>query len=573
MNPTQIIARKRDGQTLSADEIRELVQGYACGAIADYQMAAWAMAVYQRGMTPDETVALTAEMLASGESLSGIDPSPRVDKHSTGGIGDKTSFIIAPLLACCGLQVPMISGRGLGPTGGTLDKLESIPGLRVDLSREEIDEIAARVGCVIAGTTADLVPADRKLYALRDVTATVGSIPLITASILSKKLAERLSALVLDVKFGSGTFMKTRRRACELAHSLVEVGTRLGLPTAALLTAMNQPLGRMVGNAVEVDEALDVLKGGGPDDVRELAVSLAAEVLAMKNVADDSPGARDLLHKHLDSGEAYEKFSQMAAAQGGNLDAPRPRAAIHTVVARTDGYIVRIDGERMGLSVVEMGGGRKQITDTIDPSIGLEVLVKIGDRVARDQPLVNVFAPPAARASGLTWLERSIEIGHEAPALEPLVAQRIGRAPAAAPSQRAESRGATPEERQKLMDAALSAQKRAHAPYSGFPVGAAVLAASGRIYPGANVENASYGLTICAERAALVAAVSAGEKEFLMLAVATLGGAAPCGACRQFAAEFCRDFPILLVDSRRPAEVAEWLLADLLPARFEMERP
>ncbi|MGC3966115.1 MAG: thymidine phosphorylase [Pirellulales bacterium] len=308
MNPVQIIAKKRDGQALSAGEIRALVERYARGELPDYQMSAWAMAVFLRGMTDDETAALTEAMLDSGAQLQWPAELTTVDKHSTGGIGDKTSLILAPLLACFDLAVPMISGRGLGATGGTLDKLEAIPGFRTDLNLEEIRAVTRAVGCVITGATADLVPADRKLYALRDVTATVASIPLITASIMSKKLAEGLRALVLDVKFGSGAFMKTADEARRLARSMVAVGRKMGVATTALLTDMNQPLGRMAGNAVEVDESIDVLQGGGPQDLIDLTLALGAELLVATGRAADHEAAVTTQRARLSDGTAYEKF-------------------------------------------------------------------------------------------------------------------------------------------------------------------------------------------------------------------------------------------------------------------------
>ncbi len=285
-NPANVIAKKRDGVALTRDEIAEFVSGFTNGSIPDYQMSALAMAIYLRGMSEEETAALTEQMLASGVQLKWLAGSSVVDKHSTGGVGDKVSLLLAPLLACCGLRVPMISGRGLGPTGGTLDKLESIPGFRTDLNLDEIREITNRVGCVIAGASAEIAPADRKLYALRDVTATVASIPLITASIMSKKLAEGLDALVLDVKVGSGAFMKTFRQARELARSLVETGRRMGVSTTALITDMSQPLGRMAGNAVEVDETVTALLGQGPADLIALTNSLGAELLVAAGLED-----------------------------------------------------------------------------------------------------------------------------------------------------------------------------------------------------------------------------------------------------------------------------------------------
>ncbi len=319
---------------------------------------------------------------------------PVVDKHSTGGLGDKVSLILAPLLACCGLRVPMISGRGLGATGGTLDKLESIPGFRTLLSLDEITRITDRVGCVITGASAELAPVDRRLYALRDVTATVESIPLITASIMSKKLAEGLTALVLDVKYGSGAFMKTLGSARKLAASLVETGQRMGVKTSALLTNMDQPLGRMVGNTLEVDEALATLAGNGPQDLWEVTRELGADLLLTTGTSSDRPSARKLLEGHLNSGRALAKFIEMVAAQGGNLNAPRPRATTQSdIVATKSGFVSRINAEALGIAVLELGGGRRVMSDRIDHGVGLEMLARIGDRVELGQPLVKVYAP------------------------------------------------------------------------------------------------------------------------------------------------------------------------------------
>lgn len=560
MHPAEIIAHKRDGGSHSTEEIAALIRGFTSGEVHDYQMSAWTMAVYLRGLNVEETLALTEAMLRSGEVLSSDGSGVRVDKHSTGGMGDKSSFIVAPLLACCGLKVPMISGRGLGATGGTLDKLESIPGVRTDLSTDEIRSVVERVGCVITGATATLVPADRRLYALRDVTATVSSIPLITASILSKKLAESLTALVLDVKYGSGAFMKTRDQARLLARSLVETGSRLGLRTTALVTPMNQPNGRMVGGSVEIDESLETLAGAGPADLRELSLELAAEVLVMTSLAADIAAARATLTAHLDSGRALEKFREMVTAQGGDLDAPRRRAPTWTLESREAGYVAAMDAERLGLAVVEMGGGRKHLGEPIDHGVGIEMLVRLGDRVERGQPLMNILAPTAARSRGLRLLETCITLAPVAAAREPLIAERIvsgGTRHAAG--------------MQGLIDQALAVRDHAHAPYSGFRVGAALLATSGRVYLGANVENASYGLTQCAERVAFTAAVAAGETQFERLVIASEGGAAPCGACRQVAAEFCRELPIMLVDNVT-GQVSECRLSELLPARFEFAR-
>jgi pyrimidine-nucleoside phosphorylase len=428
VNISQIIARKRDGAALSSDEIATLVSGYVAGAIPDYQMSALAMAIYLRGMDAAETTALTEQMLRSGKVLEASDVSRRVDKHSTGGIGDKSSLILAPLLACCGLQVPMISGRGLGATGGTLDKLESIHGFRTNLSLAEIRDVVERVGCVITGATAELVPADRKLYALRDVTATVASIPLITASIMSKKLAESLSALVLDVKFGSGAFMKSKDDARRLAQSMVSVGSRMGVRTTALLTDMNQPNGRLAGNAVEVDESLETLAGDGPDDLRELTIALATEVLLMKRSAENVEQAQSTLLGHLSSGRAMNKFREMVRAQGGDLDAPRPRGAKSAVAAAAGGFIAAIDVEQLGWAIIDMGGGRKQVGEAIDHSVGLEMLVRLGDRVQRGQPLAHVFSRDETRDSAARQVEQAIRISAEPPHPQPLVAERIAEA-------------------------------------------------------------------------------------------------------------------------------------------------
>ena len=391
MNAARLIAAKRDGCELTRADIGSLIRGFVAGDVADSQMSAFAMAVFFRGMTDDETTALTQEMLASGVTMSHPAGSAVVDKHSTGGVGDKVSLILAPRLASCGLRVPMISGRGLGPTGGTLDKLESISGFRTDMSIDELSVVVADVGCVITGATEDLVPADRKLYALRDVTATVPSVPLITASIMSKKLAESLDALALDVKFGSGSFMKTREQARALAESLVRVGTLSGLNTTALLTDMNQPLGRMCGNAVEVDESLEVLAGGGPDDVRELTIALGAEVVSMTH--DTSILASKIaVTDVLTSGKSLTVFERMVAAQGGDLSRPRPVSTPTEIRSTSSGVVSSIDTEAVGQAIIELGGGRQKPGDSIDHSVGVEMRVRIGDRISAGEPVALAFA-------------------------------------------------------------------------------------------------------------------------------------------------------------------------------------
>ena len=393
MLPASLIAAKRDRQELSDAEIACFIQGFAAGIIPDYQMSAMAMAIYLNGMTPREVSTLTAEMLRSGTQLTWPrDGIARVDKHSTGGIGDKTSLILAPLLAECGVQVPMLSGRGLGATGGTLDKLEAIPGFRTDLSLAEITRLTQSVGCVITGACAELAPADRKLYALRDVTATVPSIPLITGSIMSKKLAESLDALVLDVKFGSGAFMKTREQATELAHSLVDTGNRMGVRTTALLTDMNQPLGRMCGNAVEVVESMDVLKGGGPDDVRRLTIELCAELLVSVGIDHSREAACQRCATLLDNGAAHERWCRLVQGQGGNPDAMLPIAPSSELTAERAGVISAINTETLGLAIISLGGGRRKMGDPIDHSVGLEMLVRLGDAVSIGTPLVRIFS-------------------------------------------------------------------------------------------------------------------------------------------------------------------------------------
>jgi thymidine phosphorylase len=446
MNPVWIIQKKRDREQLTDAEIAAFIDGYARGVIPDYQMSALAMAIYLNGMTADETASLTDHMLASGARFEWPDDGvPRVDKHSTGGIGDKTSLLLAPMLACCGLEVPMISGRGLGATGGTLDKLEAIPGFRTNLTMDEVRAVVAKTGCIITGATADLVPADRKLYALRDVTATVPSIPLITASIMSKKLAEGLDALVLDVKFGTGAFMKTEADARALAESLVATGKRMGVATTALLTDMNQPLGRMAGNAVEVDESIAALKGEGPADLMECTLALGAEVLvsafnpppstggARGGIPDASPAhsealnaARQQLQKTIASGEAMEQFAEMVAAQNGDLNAPRPIAPASDLASPRSGYLARIDAELLGKAIIAMGGGRQVLSDALDHSTGLEMLTRLGDKIDAGQPLARIFAKPMIAERVRHTLLEAIQVADEPPQAGPLILDRIG---------------------------------------------------------------------------------------------------------------------------------------------------
>ncbi len=425
-NPVETIARKRDGAVLSAEEIAEFIAGFLRGTVPDYQMSALAMAIYLRGMEPSETAALTDRMLHSGVTLQWpVKAPPIVDKHSTGGIGDKVSLVLAPLLACCGVWVPMISGRGLGPTGGTLDKLEAIPGIRTNLSLDEIRRVTEEIGCVITGATGEIAPADSKLYALRDVTATVASIPLITASIMSKKLAEGLQALVLDVKWGNGAFMKTLDQARALARLMVATGQRMRVATTALLTDMNQPLGRMVGNAVEINETLGTLAGCGYKDLVEVTLALGAELLVSARRSNSVSAARAELQRHIDSGAGWEKFVKMVAAQGGSLDVPLAVAPATEFAAERSGWLVRIETEKLGWAVIDMGGGRRRLSDPIDHSVGLQMLVRLGDPVQSGQPLVRVFAKPEAAARARKYLTTAFEIGDKPIPSPDLIVERI----------------------------------------------------------------------------------------------------------------------------------------------------
>lgn len=413
-----VIRKKRDGVELSRAEIEALVSGYTKGEIPDYQVSAWLMAVVLRGMTRGETAALTDAMLHSGEvlDLSSL-PVRKVDKHSTGGVGDKTSLVLAPLVAAAGIAVPMISGRGLGHTGGTLDKLESIPGFNVNLSVAEFRSVLETCGCAMIGQTAEIAPADRKLYALRDVTGTVESPYLICASIMSKKLAEGIDALLLDVKTGSGAFMKNEKDAAFLAELMVETGERMGKRTVALITDMDQPLGKMIGNSLEVVEVIDVLRGGGPDDLHELCLHLAGWMLQMggvsKTVAEGKQRTADLIA----SGQALEKFRQMIELQGGNprvVDSPEllPRAQ-HTmeVASSQDGYLASMQCEQIGTACVILGGGRERKENSVDPAVGIVLHKKVGDRVAAGEAIATIHYNSQARAEEARQLiERSCRI-------------------------------------------------------------------------------------------------------------------------------------------------------------------
>ncbi|HEY3732509.1 MAG TPA: thymidine phosphorylase [Streptosporangiaceae bacterium] len=420
-----LILAKRDGGPLADDDIRALIAAYARGDVADEQMSALLMAVYFRGLDPAELRAWTAAMVDSGERLD-LDsvPWPTVDKHSTGGVGDKVSLILAPLVASCGAAVPQLSGRGLGHTGGTLDKLESIPGWRASLPPPEMLAVLRDAGCVICAAGPGLAPADRRMYALRDVTGTVESIPLIASSIMSKKIAEGTGALVLDVKVGSGAFMRSRDDARELAQTMVALGAEHGVRTSALLTAMDVPLGRAVGNAVEVQEAVATLAGQGPPDLAEVTLALAAEMLALAGIDADPAAA-------LADGRALDRYRAMIAAQGGDPDAELPRAAhSQPVLAASDGWLRGLDARAVGVAAWRLGAGRARKEDRVDPAAGIYCLAKPGDRVAKGQPVLDLRSNDDSRfGAARQALDGAIEIGPQPPRPVPLILERIGPGP------------------------------------------------------------------------------------------------------------------------------------------------
>jgi pyrimidine-nucleoside phosphorylase len=429
-SPRRLIARKRDGGTLTGAEIETFVRSFLEGGVADYQMSAFLMAVFFRGMSGDETAALTRSMVDSGTRLDLSDvPGVKVDKHSTGGVGDKVSIPLAPLVAACGVPVPMISGRGLGHTGGTLDKLESIPNFRTRLDAAEFTRILAEVGYVMGGQSADLAPADRRMYALRDVTATVESIPLIVSSILSKKVAEGADGLVMDVKFGRGAFMPEAGEAGRLGRELGRVGRLLGLDVRIFLTDMDRPLGRKIGNALEIAESIELLTGGGPEDLREITMALGAAMLVLgRKAADDAEGRRRIEAAIADR-SGLERFRRLITAQGGDarvLDdlARLPRAAvIETIPAGSDGWVVDVDPRLVGEAVIDLGGGRRRAEDAVDPSVGFELAVARGEAVRRGQPLAVVHAADRAALDGAgAAIRRAFTIGAEPPADRPLIA-------------------------------------------------------------------------------------------------------------------------------------------------------
>ena len=433
MLATRLIARKRDGGRIEAAEWLALARGYAAGEVPDYQMAALLMASFLRGLDRGETAALMDAMLASGRTLElGHLGRPRVDKHSTGGVGDKVSLVLAPLVASLGVAVPMMSGRGLGHTGGTLDKLEAIPGFRTRLTLDEARAQIERIGCALIGQTAEIAPADRKMYALRDATSTVESIPLIASSIMSKKLAESLTGLVLDVKRGSGAFLPELERGLELARTMIELGEDRGCPVVALLTAMDRPLGRACGNAIEVEEAILTLRGEGPPDTMEVTYALGAEMLVLAGGYATRAEARRAMERSIGTGRAATTFQEIIAAQGGNpgvVDDPAalPQAeACELYAARRRGFIARVEPRAVGYGIIALGGGRTRVEDDVDPTVGFVITAKPGDWVEAGEPLATILARDAAGIEmGRHALDEAIVVEDEAEPPLPLVSHRV----------------------------------------------------------------------------------------------------------------------------------------------------
>ncbi len=429
MYEKDIIRKKRDGTELSKDEISFLIQGYVKDEIPDCQIAAFLMSIYLQGLTTKETIFLTEELIASGKviDLSSV-PGKKVDKHSTGGVGDKVSLVLAPLVASLGINVPMISGRSLGHTGGTLDKLESIHGFQTNLSSDKFIKNIREVGVCIIGQTEEVTPADKKLYSLRDATSTVESIPLIASSIMSKKIASGLDGLVLDVKTGNGAFLKDFNQSMSLAKQMIEIGKGMRKDVVALITDMNQPLGKMVGNATEVVECIETLKGEGPNDLVELTVTIGAHMLKLAKICDNLYTGKEMLHKALKNGKAYEKFIKMVIQQGGDegyLSDMKNKAIsknIKEVLAVNNGYVSAIDTYKMGTAARILSAGRNKINDKIDHSTGYEVLAKLGDKIEHKQPLVKIFYNDKDRCNQAEKLiKNAYEISNEPTHIPPLI--------------------------------------------------------------------------------------------------------------------------------------------------------
>lgn len=429
----RLIERKRNGETLEPEELRELVLAYSAGLVPDYQMAALLMAIYFRGLDRAEMNAMMDAMLESGKrlDLSRL-ATPRIDKHSTGGVGDKVSLILAPLIASLGVAVPMMSGRGLGHTGGTLDKLESIPGFRTSLTLAEAEKQIVRIGCAMLGQTEEIVPADRKLYALRDATATVEVIPLIAASIMSKKIAESLTGLVLDIKRGSGSFLPNLDDEIKLAQAMIDLGVQHACPVVALVTAMDRPLGHACGNALEVAEAITVLKGAGPPDLIEVTFALGAEMLVLATLASTREGARAMMDAAIGSGKALRKFEEIVTAQGGDGAVVKDPSRLPQVRHKADfnaqreGVVQSVDPRAIGHGVIALGGGRRNMEERIDPSVGFVITAKPADHVIKGQTLATIHARTKEDLDkGRSVLEQAIVISNSAPPPLPLVSHRI----------------------------------------------------------------------------------------------------------------------------------------------------
>lgn len=429
----RLIERKRDGGRIDAGEWRALALAYAKGHVPDYQMAALLMACFLRGLDRAETAALTNAMLLSGDRLDLTHLGrPRVDKHSTGGVGDKVSLVLAPLVASLDVAVPMMSGRSLGHTGGTLDKLESIPGFRTNLTLAEARAQIEQIGCALIGQTPEIAPADKKMYALRDATATVESIPLIAASIMSKKLAEDLTGLVLDMKRGSGAFLPELDRVLELADVMIKLGADNGCPVVALVTAMDRPLGRACGNALELEEAIAALKNEGPPDLMDVTYALGVEMLLLAGAAPDAPSARRALQQAIESGRAAERFQRIIEAQGGNpgvVDDPAllPQAAeCEIFLAPRRGFVARVEPKTIGRAIVEMGGGRTRVEDSADPSVGFVITARPGDWIEAGEPMATIFARDRAGiSSGRQAMRSAVVIADEADPGLPLISHRV----------------------------------------------------------------------------------------------------------------------------------------------------
>ena len=429
----RLIERKRDGGHLEPGEWRALANAYAAGHVPDYQMAAFLMACFLRGLDRGETHALTDAMLRSGDTLDlAYLNRPRIDKHSTGGVGDKVSIVLAPLIASLGVAVPMMSGRGLGHTGGTLDKLEAIPGFETDITLEAAKRLIETLNCALIGQTSEIAPADRKMYALRDATGTVESIPLIAASIMSKKLAEGLTGLVLDVKRGSGAFLPTLERGLELARTMIELGTDYACPVVALITAMDRPLGRACGNALEVEEAILALKGEGPTDLMQVTYALGAEMLMLAHHVKDRAAAQRLMEDAISSGSAAEHFQRIIEAQGGNpavVDDPAimPQAAeVEVFTAARRGFVARVEPRAIGRGIAALGGGRTTMEDTLDLAVGFMITARQGDWVEQGEPMATIFARDRAGVeSGRSTLGAAITLADEADPPLSLISHRV----------------------------------------------------------------------------------------------------------------------------------------------------